>query len=60
MHFITAKLSDLANIPAILLEKKLAETVNQDDKIKLQKAINLNCLRSMTPGNKGMFGMRNY
>ena len=59
MHFITAKLSDLANIPAILLQKKLAETTNKEDQRKLQQAINLNCLRSMTPGNKGMFGMRN-
>ena len=60
MHFITAKLSDLANIPAILLQKKLAETINQEDKIKLQQAINLRIMRSSSPGNKGMFGMRNY
>lgn len=60
MHFITAKLSDLANIPAILLEKKLAETTNKEDQRKLQQAINLNTMRSLSPGNKGMFGMRNY
>jgi|CXWL01.1.fsa_nt_gi hypothetical protein len=59
MNFITAKLSDLANIPTIILEKKMAETVNQEDKIKLQKAINLRTMRVLS-NTKGMFGMRNY
>ncbi len=58
--FITAKLSDLAKIPYVLLEKELKKAKSENDKIKLQRAMNLNLMRNLSNNPSGMFGMRNY
>jgi len=57
---ITAKLSDLAKIPYIILEKEHQKATNEGDKRKLQQAMNLRTMRTMSNKPNAMFGMRNY
>jgi uncharacterized membrane protein len=58
--FITAKLSDLAKIPEILLQKQIEIAKSENDKKKLQQAINLGIMRRLSNNPGCMFGMRNY
>jgi hypothetical protein len=56
---VTAKLSDLAKIPYSVLEQQ-RDVAHGDDKKKLQQAMNLRMMRTMSNNHKSMFGMRNY
>jgi len=60
VDFITAKLSDLAKIPLLLLEKQLQIVKSENDKKKLQKAINLRLMRNLSNNSRCMFGLRDY
>ena len=57
---VTAKLSHLAEIPHSVLKEQWELAVNKDDKIKLQRAMNLRTMRGMSNNPRGMFGMKNY
>jgi len=57
---ITAKLSDLAKIPYIILEKEHQKATDEADKRKLQQAMNLRTMRGLSNNPSGMFGMRDY
>ena len=57
---VTAKLSNLAKIPYVLLEKTRDEMENPEDIKKLTHAMNLSTMRGLSNKPNGMFGMRDY
>ena len=57
---ISAKLSDLAEIPYSILEKELAKYERGTKNYrKLQAAMNLRTMRGMSNNPHGMFGYKN-
>ena len=57
---VTARLSDLAKIPYSVLEKERDNATNEEDRVKLTKAMNLRTMRGLANNPKGMFDYEDY